>query len=129
MALKKAIAILFLSIYLLSTTELSQLLKLPALIEHFAEHKKENSQITLWSFLNIHYAHGIVHDKDYDKDMKLPFKEQINTVAFAPVYFPSALSDLTVPLFTLFNKKQFFPKDIQIISSYLDSIWQPPKSC
>lgn len=128
--MKKAIAIFFLTTYLFSTTELSQLLKLPSFVNHFIEHKEQNKDITLWQFLCIHYAHGDVKDADYDKDMKLPFKTHDNFSIQRSVAVPPA--DLIIS-----NKRTYInaKKNIHIltndsvISSYFSSIWQPPKSC
>ena len=73
--LKRVISILFLSAYLFSFTELHQLLKLPVLIEHFQEHRQEESSISLWSFLKMHYLEKIVVDKDYQRDQQLPLRD------------------------------------------------------
>jgi hypothetical protein len=69
---KKLISILLLSLYLISTTEVYQLLKIPTLIEHYWEHKKLNPEMSLTAFLKTHYENP-VKDGDYGKDQKLPF--------------------------------------------------------
>lgn len=123
--MKKAITILFLSIYLLSATEISQLLKLPKLIEHVKAH-----QLSLWEFLCIHYGQGNVFDADYNEDMKLPFKTENNTVALtSSAYFPllSTVSFIVPAAFTEKNSYVVIEQFIQ--SRYLSNIWQPPKSC
>ncbi len=128
--MKKAIAILLLTTYLFSTTELSQLLKLPALVNHFIEHQDENKDLTLWEFMDIHYAHGIVKDADYEKDMKLPFKTMEN--------FSIQLSIAVPPSFIVISNKNIYTylkKDTHILSNdsltavHLSSIWQPPRFC
>ena len=53
--MRRVLAILFLSVYLISTTEFGQLLKFPMLVEHYFEHKEKNSQITVIEFLALHY--------------------------------------------------------------------------
>ncbi len=118
------------SVYLLSTTELYQLVKLPVLVEHFVEHKQENQNITLWDFLCMHYAHGIVKDADYEKDMKLPFKTHDYSVGFTfPAFTPQNMS--TVIAKPIRKVPTRFPvyKEAWKASSYLSTIWQPPKSC
>lgn len=70
--MKKLISILLLSLYLVSTTEVYQLLKIPALVEHYWEHKKLNPEMSLTAFLRTHYENP-VKDGDYGKDQKLPF--------------------------------------------------------
>ncbi|MBP6756326.1 MAG: hypothetical protein KA210_09265 [Bacteroidia bacterium] len=128
--LKKFIAISLLSIYLISITELSQLVKLPLLIEHFSEHKQKDGHMSLWKFLSIHYTQNTSHDADYEKDMKLPFKSHdgcINSVVSESVpssfYFFS-----TKPVFSQNNAYSNYTEQF-LTSAYLSSIWQPPKSC
>lgn len=70
--MKKLISILLLLLYLVSTTELYQLLKIPDLIEHYCEHKALNPEMSLTAFMKTHYDHPAT-DGDYGKDQKLPF--------------------------------------------------------
>ena len=104
--MKKISAIFFFTIYLFSTTEAHQLLKLPLIFEHFSEHQKEDKQITFSEFLKIHYLNPPVKDKDYDKDMQAAAE----SIEISP-------------------EKIFFLKDQFLLSSYLANIWQPPKYC
>jgi hypothetical protein len=128
--MKRIIALAFLSMYLISTTELHQFLKLPVLIDHFTEHKQKDTSLTLWKFLCIHYANNSVKDADYDKDSKLPFKtldncNSSNHITLLPeqkFYFNTIL---------ICNEKKVIHKYYPSFSnsSYLESIWQPPKFC
>jgi hypothetical protein len=123
--LRKAITILFLSIYLLSATEISQLLKLPKLIEHVKAH-----QLSLWDFFCIHYGQGNVIDADYNEDMKLPFKTENNTVALTSSAYYPLLSTVSIIVPTEFTEKNSYVVMEQFIQSrYLSNIWQPPKAC
>lgn len=128
--MKRIIALTFLSMYLISTTELHQFLKLPVLVEHFSEHKQKDTSLTLWKFLCIHYANNSVKDADYDKDSKLPFKtldncNSSNHITLLPeqkFYFNTIL--------ICTEKKvthKYYPSFSN--SSFLESIWQPPKFC
>ena len=127
--MRKATTILFLGIYLLSATEISQLLKLPRLIEHISAHQAEDN-ISLWKFLCIHYGQGNVLDSDYNEDMKLPFKTENNTVALTSSAYYPLLSTISIIVPTEFTEKNSFVVTEQfILSSYLSNIWQPPKSC
>ena len=120
---------MFLFIYLVSTTELYQLLKAPLLVEHFIEHREANKDLTLWKFLYIHYAMGDVKDADYESDMKLPFKTHGNiTMAVSNVFLPSLKVIIEKPVQFLQNKS-FVNKDLFLQSSFLSNIWQPPRSC
>jgi len=125
--LKKIIAISLLSLYLFSTTELSQLLKVPFLIEHFAEHRDENKHLNLWQFLYLHYAvsHGV--DADHHADMQLPFKTHHNCVAsFSNVIVPKQKVFITKPVFGI-EDLAVNPDDSYISSNFLSNIWQPPR--
>ncbi len=70
--MKKLVSILLLILYLVSTTEIYQLLKIPQLVEHYVEHKGLNSEMTFTAFLKTHYDNP-AKDGDYGKDQKLPF--------------------------------------------------------
>ena len=121
---------MFLSIYLISTTELYQLVKLPFLVEHFNEFQKENSESSIWEFLCMHYVSGDMNDEDNDKDMKLPFKSHescssSNILAFTSNIFSIAIDKpytLETTKFTLFDESF-------IGASFQSNIWQPPKFC
>ncbi|MBS1667992.1 MAG: hypothetical protein JST58_11505 [Bacteroidetes bacterium] len=128
--MKKGITIFFLAIYLLSTTEAHQLLKLPVVFMHFQEHRQENKNLSLLQFLDMHYMHGSPRDKDYDRDMQLPFKTtscclSTITTAYVPLQVQYAI---LAPILDS-SKTPSFAKPPFIPSSYLSKIWQPPKYC
>ena len=113
--------------YLFSATEFKQFFKLNSFIDHFHEHQSLNHSLSLLEFLNIHYGHAHVHDEDYEKDMKLPFKTTSNDFSsfqtvlnYGISYLPLVVNDLYVP-------KKFITVDCYLIPSYLSAIWQPPK--
>lgn len=125
---KKFFAISFFFIYLFSTTELHQLLKLPMLFEHYTEHLEENKQITLWQFFYIHYAMDHGKDADHGKDMKLPFKSHDNCVTgISNVYVPLFQNNSILKPSQFLEKKTFKNKDHFLLTSFLSNIWQPPK--
>lgn len=123
-----AISLLF--IYLISLTELSQLVKLPILVEHFIEHKEKNSNLSLWEFLNMHYAQSDDHDGDRDKDMKLPFKSHDGCINTTIVALPSTnIGTLSAKPICIEKKAYSIYTENFLSSSHLSSIWQPPKAC
>ena len=128
--LKFSISIFLLSLYLLSATELYQLLKLPLLIEHFVEHRKEKSDLTFGEFLRIHYSSEMDYDQDYDKDMKLPFKMHNDWAdQFVAVSEFQAITPIFQRQFNLsFHRTPLFEVTF-IHATYLSSIWQPPRFC
>lgn len=128
--MKKTIAIIFLFNYLLATTELSQILKLPFLIEHFFKYKEIIPNGTLMDFLNIHYKNHQINQSnndDSDEDKRLPFIVSGNL--FNPIFILSncinsvKFKNFIIPLSDI--------KKIQaisfFISSFQTSIWKPPK--
>jgi hypothetical protein len=115
-------------VYLFSTTQFVELLKIPVLVEHFKEHRLENPSITLLRFLDIHYMHGCPIDNDYDRDMQLPFKVPTHSVLATVSY------TVPVPFRILLATVQFgehepaCPKGTSFYSfNYLSAIWQPPR--
>lgn len=126
--MRKSIAILFFSIYLCSTTEAHELLKIPVVFQHFLEHQQENQSISVAEFLSIHYLQGDVRDKDYARDMQLPFKTAgeffaSSIAAFVPV---NAQLNIHYPIepnaivWAIHQPDSFY-------SVYQVNIWQPPK--
>jgi hypothetical protein len=127
----KRFAVFFiLSVYLVSATELGQLMKFPLLIEHYLEHQGEKKDLSVWTFLYMHYGLENDHDGDYEKDMKLPFKshESGNYNYYSATYTQFALQIFN-DIFEGNYPINSYYKDKFLISSYLSSIWQPPKFC
>lgn len=130
MLLKKLIAIFFLSIYVVSATELHELFKLPNLVEHFIEHQSEDKTTTLINFLVMHYTSVDDGDGDKTKDMQLPFKSNHDGGNIANTGFNSFHNIELVIKSNPIESKNYKTYSSEFISSaYLSSIWQPPKSC
>jgi hypothetical protein len=127
---RKTLSILLLSAYLISSTELSQILKLPLLLEHFNEHKTWNEGTTLWSFMIMHYTNNDVKYADHDKDMRLPFKSNEGSVNIFSLSFIQNFT--TVKLINPFEREinsYLIHNDHLINFTFFSNIWQPPKSC
>ncbi|MDO8998633.1 MAG: hypothetical protein Q7W45_02630 [Bacteroidota bacterium] len=128
--MKRFLAISLLSFYILSITELNQLVKLPLLFEHYNEHKEKDSKITLLEFLSKHYAEDEDNDGDEDKEMKLPFKSHdgcINNISNA--FVSNNFEGLFIKPNYSKNKPYYIYTEQFLTSTFLSSIWQPPKSC
>jgi hypothetical protein len=126
--MKKAAAVFFLFLYLFSSTELKQLVKLPLLFQHYKEHQALDGGISFLQFLRIHYHDATVIDDDYDKDMQLPFKNHdlchSNTInAITTSFFPAFVEK---PVLTSVQKHIICNDDF-INAVYLSSVWQPPR--
>lgn len=126
--MKRWIIYLFLFAYLSNFTEARQLTKLPNLLEHYISHKLLNSEMSIFAFFKIHYLDEQILDKDYNQDMKLPFKAH-------DVYISSILLNIP-PEKTTFNiQHQSIYVDVSSNFSYSEKffpsvfqkIWEPPK--
>jgi hypothetical protein len=127
--MRKGTAIFFLSIFLFSNTEVHELGKIGAFINHYQEHRSADPAITLLEFIHIHYFNGNIHDEDYDRDMQLPFKV-IDCAAPGIVFtLPSDVVLALTPPFPTLKNKACFSNQPAFQSSHLSDIWQPPKSC
>ncbi|CAA7386509.1 hypothetical protein CHRY9393_00805 [Chryseobacterium fistulae] len=121
------ISILLLSLYLVSTTEVYQFLKIPTLIEHYWEHKRMNPEMSVTAFLKIHYDHP-VKDGDYGKDQKLPFvihSTPLNLVFTINrgFYFETAIYHLnSLKSHKIPSKNEDFS-----YKGFAGPIWEPPK--
>jgi len=128
-AVKRFIAISFLLLYVFTAPELNQLLKLPMFVEHFIEHKTLDSKVSLIDFLYMHYTDHDIKDNDQDKDMQLPFKSHNDcaAVSFLPVLTNHV--GINLNLVPVVAEKTVFYTAVNFQSSFLSSIWQPPKAC
>lgn len=125
--MKRVFTILFLSVYLFSSTELNQLLKLPILHEHFKEHHAENNSLSMFDFIIMHYSSNDTNKSDQDEDMKLPFKSPDSCFSASIIAFiPQPIEFVQRTVF-LENEPINNYTYIEFSSSYLSSIWQPPK--
>lgn len=119
---------LLLMVYFLSITQLSELLKIPILIEHYSEHLQENKAMSFLDFLSIHYSRGSVKDADYERDRQLPFK--------SVGIFSSLTACIQTPLHSFNLKPLVYPQVKSLspntngflyVSDFHSFIWQPPK--
>lgn len=121
---KGKIIIGLLFIYLLSSTEVHELLRLPLLFHHYTEHKEQVADITFWEFLVMHYETDVPHD---DTDTRLPFKASHQSPASTVLAVTSQRITLTIPM--PFHVKQAVPFDHSApVTSYLEEIFQPPRA-
>lgn len=121
---------MFLSSYLFSTTQLSELLKINLLVEHYVEHSNKDKDLSIWDFLCMHYSGDNVKDADYEKDMNLPFKT-LDTCNYASIYFCTPIQYFKFP--KSLNIKGYriplYEYNFSFSSNFHSTIWQPPKSC
>jgi hypothetical protein len=90
---------LFLAV-LMYATPFQQFFKIPAMLDHYAEHKARKPGLSLLDFLFMHYIGDDGVADDESKDMSLPFKKSTNG--------GSSLHDASGP-----QVAAFFPKPLQ----------------
>lgn len=129
--MKKVFVLFCVSIYLLSTTEFCQLLKIPVLVEHYIEHKEENTEMSILDFLTLHYQgnHQENHpyDYDYQQDQKLPFIAQADVLSVFFVFSPFITFDIKDKILLNQSLDVTSYKNLFIENRFLSSIWQPPR--
>jgi hypothetical protein len=128
---KKAISIFFMCIYMLSFSELHQFLRIPVLVQHFVEHQKQNPDISLLAYLELHYVHQYLHDDDYQRDNQLPFRAADCCIITANA-LPSCecpyheTVDVTMTMIKTKNVFVIYDEDNHSLLSVAD-IFQPPR--
>ena len=124
--LKRTLSI-FIILQLLTNHEaFAELIKVPFLFHHYSE-SEENESIL--HFLKDHYADNSHEKSDHDHG-KLPFKHSDDGSSHHPLPNISPVTktenNYLINL-TAFNKNKYRLTNDNIYSSYIDSIWQPPK--
>lgn len=125
--MRKYLTILFFVIFISFGTEFNQVLRLPLLVAHIAEHKSENKFVDLFTFLNEHYLIHHNNDDDQSEDNELPFKT-INVDNFIFKVFNNNQSQISTKCPTLNKTSYSNPINDNIPKSqYIGMIWTPPK--
>ena len=111
---------------LLNSWEFDQLVKIPALIQHYTEHLSQDESISFVGFLKMHYqSENAGHDSN-DKHNHLPFKshecQNMNQILVLEIFQP-ALKQITPVLLNTNN--DFYQNSY--VSENVGSIWQPPQ--
>ena len=127
--MKKLLAILFVTLYLVSTTELSQVLKFPVLVEHYYEHLERNHQILVVDFLVNHYNRHLEdhpENSDYERDKKLPFLLHNQVLTFSFLLLPPVL--LEAPSRQAFETRSRIAVVDEALhkDQFVGHIWHPP---
>lgn len=103
--------------------------KIANLIEHFQEHKKADSSISFWSFIELHYGSEFQkHQTEHDHS-KLPLKNTHPSVSTLIVISDINYSPLNINAqLAAPEQKQVMPSfNLSFISRNLTDIWQPPR--
>jgi len=120
---------LLLAIYLLGTTELHQLVKIPGMVAHYQQFEKDNPGFGFVTFLRVHYMYPLnTSDQDYEQDRQLPFKSvdncgiTINLIVPQPYYFTAPQKMYALGRVYPIHKGNFYAYQLPV------SIFQPPKA-
>lgn len=131
---KKVILIGMIFTYLFTSTEFSEMLKIPYLFHHFTIHQSENNTLTFGQFLFAHYvdhSHELNEVKgkyDQDEDSQLPFHSHTDYTATFTYFFPTpSIKIVCEPLILEQEEGKIFFNNQSLRSFYSPSIWQPPQ--
>lgn len=126
--MKGKLVFILITSYLFSLTPVRELVKLPSLLHHYYMHIHENPEITISDFFDMHYAHGIVFDEDYEQDMKLPFKiMDYNQLPVFVIQENREWVQIMYPCFDNKNKKPFENYRYTKSDAHLRGIFHPPQ--
>lgn len=120
--------LLLLPLYMVAYTPAGELLKLPGLLQHYHEHRTEDSDISLLRFLWLHYSSNHQNTAHAAQHSRLPFKNGecilasllLPVLPFADKYVPELPLFSTAPAYAGYHASLFS-------SQYFDCIWQPPR--
>jgi hypothetical protein len=120
--------------YLFTSTEFSEMFKIPFLLNHYNEHQAENKKLTFGEFLFVHYvdhSHELNEGKgknDQDDDSQLPFHSHTDYTATFTYYFPTpAIRIVSETIISELEEGKIFLDNQSLRSFYTPTIWQPPK--
>lgn len=87
-AVKQLCSYILFIVVTLYATPLQQLLKLPVLLAHYAEHREQRKDLDFVDFLFMHYIGEDGVSSDNDRDMELPFKKAGNVNICFDIHVP-----------------------------------------
>ena len=124
----KSLAILLAVVFLTgSVIDLHDLSKLPYMIKHYQQHKNKAKAFSATDFFDLHYGQKAEqHDKqEHEQHKGLPFKSHDCTALHANVVFQKFQPSLISTAGFIISYSNFYQSTF--FSSYIQSIWQPPK--
>lgn len=126
--MKKRITFTILVLYLFSTTEFREILKLPVLFQHFSEHKQLDQNLSFSGFVYDHYNSVPHTDNDQERDDQLPFKTIDMSSFLTPAIPVSHLNTFEKAVRIIIRNDAFHYTEGHVPSADSGKIWQPPKS-
>lgn len=101
---------------------LTELCRIPLLVEHFEEHENTNQEISFLSFLNEHYSENDSSDSDHGN---LPFKSHVQTVSLLLAI--ESKSKISEPKEFIEVQSFIFPSSIGNVVNTTIAVFQPPQ--
>ena len=125
--MRKIFLIILSSVHLIGNTEISQVFKIPNLVDHYFEHCRIDPRISFFEFLSMHYAGDDGTDADDDKDSQLPC-HNTNHHTFSVVCFKiqEALSGEIISSGK--TDKYILPSLAYCPQEHIFSFFKPPKA-
>jgi hypothetical protein len=124
--MRKKLAILLISLHLLGNTEAGQVFKIPQLLEHYSQHKKDNQSLGFIDFFVMHYGGDDGTDADNDQDQQLPCHNvHHNTICVAYSPMIKAVPDNDIYLWETRSYRSHLSGPIPDIP--LPVVLQPPR--
>lgn len=125
--MKKALVIVLVMIHLLGTTEVGQLLRVPALLSHYFQHHRQDNSISFFEFISMHYGGDDGTDADNDYDGKLPCHNlHHNTISL--VFSPMLPAPVTGNLWMISSTQYSTSIQSRISSAHVMLPLQPPRA-
>jgi hypothetical protein len=122
-------AVILLLVYSFSAIQLSELVKLKALVHHYYETRQnDDPNISFFEFMVMHYVTDDGNSKDNDRDSELPFKSNHNIVANSATTFILNRFEVILRTPVAAAKEDRFNYDTPFLSSnFYDLVWNPPR--
>lgn len=124
--MKKVIAYILVFTIMGASIHIDELAKLPMLVSHYIEHKKQHPADTAFDFLYKHYVLNQKAEsaKDKSSDAQLPFKSsQISHAHFSPFVSQNQEANLLIEA----QQITYLPLEVSKAFSCSIAIWQPPQ--
>ncbi|WP_345210353.1 hypothetical protein [Mucilaginibacter gynuensis] len=123
--MKKVCLYILFILVIADNASLGQLIKLPVLFEHYAEHQQLNGNISVMKFLSMHYWGQDLPDNDDDRDNQLPFKKASMHIHF---YFFTPAKQFHVVNAPSFRKITYgLPQTADLPETCVGSLFKPPR--
>jgi len=101
---------------------LTEICRIPLLIEHFEEHEKEKHEMSILTFLNEHYSQTDSSDSEHGN---LPFKSHMH--AFSILLALDVKNKQPEPVEFIEAQSFVFPSSIGNEANTVISVFQPPQ--